>query len=140
MGNRLCVIVTGDRNADYQTWREVLKEAFSNGEVWGREAILIHGDQRGIDTHAAKVAGTYGWARLPVDADFKSLGKPAGPQRNRDMARIADILQDHGYEVRVYAFHDYLPNSKGTLNMVETAERYGFPVTLRHSDGRKVNP
>lgn len=138
MTDFLCVIATGTRHADTQTWRETIKAALSGPDVMGKKAVLIHGNQRGIDTHVAKMARMYGWQVIPVDALFKKEGKSAGPRRNRSMAKLADILAEHDYEVRVYAFHDRLwERSTGTLNMVEVARRYGFPVTLFRSDGTK---
>lgn len=133
--NRVCVIATGDRHADWQTWRPVVRAALTDDGLKGRAGVLIHGDARGIDGIAGKIAGMHGWAVVPVAANWKEDGAGAGPARNRAMLKIGETLAAHGYELRVYAFHDDLWGSKGTRNMVEAARSRGVPVTIHTTEG-----
>lgn len=136
---RICIVATGDRNADWQTWRQVVKNALTSDDLKGMEGVLIHGDARGIDYVAGKVAGMHGWSVVPVPALWKDQSYQAGPIRNTTMLQIASHLEDHEYEVRVYAFHEDFWKSKGTKNCVMQAQKYGFPVTLFMTDGRTAD-
>lgn len=141
MTKRICIIATGDRNADWQTWRQVVKDALTSDDLQGMSGVLIHGGARGIDSVAGKVAGMHGWAVVPVPAmwdEFTPKGA-AGPARNRDMIKMAEIMERHDYEVRVYAFHDGFWQSKGTKNCVMQARDRSLPVTLFMTDGRAVD-
>jgi hypothetical protein len=140
----ICIIATGDRYGVFAEWRQVVTDAFRDPGRRGRTGVLLHGDSTpvrkgamGCDKIAAKIAGMHGWAVVPVPAMWDDQGKAAGPIRNRRMLKIGLALQEQGYELRVYAFHDYLANSKGTLNMVELAEGEGVPVTVFTSRSRE---
>lgn len=104
------VIVTGGRDYnDIETLTTVLSGVQDN-------AILVHG---ACPTGADQLASTL-WLALgrdcePHPADW-SLGKRAGPKRNREMAQAgADYC---------IAF----PGDKGTKNMIKEAERCKIPV------------
>lgn len=129
------LIVTGDRHATEQKWRHVVNDALI-GECFTTEpAIILHGAATGIDTLAAEVAASYGDVPIPFPAQWDTFGTPAGPIRNEAMLRVACILQTYGHTVKVLAFHDFLPKSKGTKHMVGIARKEGIDVTLFHSDG-----
>ena len=141
--SHVCIIATGDRYGVFEAWRRVVKEALQDPELMGRNGVLIHGDSApvrkgamGCDKIVGKIAGMHGWQVILVPAMWERYGKRAGPIRNRHMLEIGTLLREHGYDLRVYAFHDYLAGSKGTLNMVEQAEEEGVPVTVFTSRGR----
>lgn len=111
------------------------------GREWGNKAVIareidrleaitrsgvtrvIHGDARGADTLATRVAEERG---IPVDAypaKWDKYGKAAGPVRNGTML-------EEGEPQLVLAFHHNLFRSKGTKNMVLKAMNAGVPVRL----------
>lgn len=135
MSKRIAVIVTGDRYANEREWQSAVFEAL---HALGRNdacPTLIHGGCAGIDEIADGIASRRPWNILPMDY-IDELGKAGGPARNREMANVGKALQRCGYDVRCYAFHDDLEHSKGTRNMVETAQRAGIPVWHFTSDGK----
>ena len=79
--------------------------------------VIISGTAKGADQLGEQ------WARensVPVKQfkpDWSQYGKAAGPKRNREMAENADAL---------IALWD--GKSKGTKNMIETAEKLGLKV------------
>lgn len=88
--------------------------------------VVIHGNARGADRVAGRLAQTY---RLRVEeypADWKRLGKAAGPLRNRWML-------DDGQPSEVWAFKaDFDPTLSrgGTENMVALAREAGIKTTV----------
>jgi hypothetical protein len=108
------VLVCGSRYyEDYEKLREVL-----SGIHIG---TIIHGCARGAD----KLGGRYAEANnIPVcefPADWGKYGKRAGPIRNRQM-----LIE--GRPDMVVAFRG--PNSRGTQNMIEQAEKAGVSVKI----------
>ncbi len=100
---------------------------------WGRDTILIHGDCRGADRLAAQ-AGREILGEdhvLAFPADWDEYGRAAGPIRNTQMLK-------EGKPDEVFAFHNHLAKSKGTLNMIFQANRKGIPVTIL-SNQRRAN-
>ena len=87
---------------------------------------MIHGGQRGADTHAGLIAiNLLGWPEENVhiyEAEWTKFGKPAGNIRNRRML-------NEGKPDLVLAFHpDLFGTSKGTYDMVMYACSRGVPV------------
>jgi len=80
-------------------------------------ASVVSGGASGVDSLGED------WARkccVPVarfPADWKAHGRAAGPKRNREMAENADAL---------IAIWDGA--SRGTKNMIETAQKLGLKV------------
>lgn len=123
------VLITGSRK---WTDRERIRIALL--QVWCElgcesDCTLVHGDcPTGADAIAADV-----WrkAHLPVEAhpaDWKNLGRAAGPVRNEEMVQAgAD---------RCLAFP--LPDSRGTFDCMKRADRAGIPV--RHLGLNAVSP
>jgi hypothetical protein len=110
------ILICGDREwTDAMAIRDVLVRLHPD--------VVIEGEQRGADRLARLVAEGMGITVEPYPADWKTLGKPAGPIRNRRML-------DEGRPDHVCAFHDDLPTSKGTADMVRIARRAGVPVTV----------
>lgn len=79
---------------------------------------LIHGNCRGADKLAAEIGRYLGWKVEPFPADWKALGKKAGPLRNRQMLDEKPDL--------VLAFHAGIERSKGTADCVQEANRRGL--------------
>lgn len=80
---------------------------------------LIHGAAPGADTLADDWAKARGIPRLPYEADWKRLGKRAGPVRNL-------LMLQEGRPELVVAF----PGGDGTANMVSVAAKAGVPVHM----------
>lgn len=79
--------------------------------------LLIHGDATGADELAGEWAEAEGIPVRRFPADWKALGKKAGPFRN------AQMLVE-GQPDGVVAF----PGGSGTANMVNLARRAGVKV------------
>ena len=123
------VIVCGDRNwTDEHAIRCVLSR-------WSREplgiAAVIHGDCRGADLIAAKVAAEMGIPVEPFPADWRQHGRAAGPIRNRQML-------NEGRPALVFAFHDDIDGSRGTKDMVAAATAALGAENVVHYTGRKA--
>ena len=71
--------------------------------------------------HAAYIIGIDDVRAFP--AKWNEHGKAAGPIRNQQMLT-------EGKPDLVIAFNDYLPNSKGTLDMVTRARRAGVAIEI----------
>lgn len=85
-------------------------------------SVIIHGDGRGADQVAKKMAIKYGHTEVPFSADWGKYGDAAGPIRNRKM------LKENPN--KVVAFHEDIANSKGTKDMIAAARKAGFPVEV----------
>jgi hypothetical protein len=112
----LLVLVTGAR-----TWTE---DAPIRRELRCLPAgsIILHGNARGADRLAGRVAAELNLDVRPRPADWKSYGKAAGIVRNREMlAEGPDV---------VLAFHADLEQAKGTRHMVRIARQAGVPVRV----------
>jgi hypothetical protein len=82
---------------------------------------IVHGAGRGADSIAAKEADEMKFTVDPFPADWDSLGKSAGPTRNKEM------LESGVDEVIAFG----LSKSKGgTKNTVELAQSRNIPVTV----------
>lgn len=93
---------------------------------------LIVGDADGVD-YCARTWARYrglGERLQTFDADWDTLGRGAGPIRNREMAKRLSGWRIAGCGVRVVAFHDDILSSKGTRDMLEVAGRFSFRRTL----------
>lgn len=108
------VLVCGGRDYDDQgSLNTVLDAAHSANPI----ECLIHGDAPGADTLAKLWARNSGVFCQAYPANWKELGKSAGPIRNRRM------LED-GKPHMVIAF----PGGKGTADMIKQSEAAKVPV------------
>lgn len=114
------VLVTGSRD-----WRD--PQPILDALLEARPTAVLHGDQRGADRIADRLACELGLAVLPYPADFRRLGPRAGPLRNHRMLK-------HGHPHLVLAFP--LPGSRGTWHMVRIAREAGVPVRVHESRSR----
>lgn len=120
--NTLRILVTGSRS-----WSDREHIAVALDQAWrdyGSPAhvTLVHGKcpYGGADILAEEVAISRGWTPEPHEADFKGLGKKAGPLRN-------GVMVDLGADV-VLAFPE--EGSRGTWDCVAKARAAGIPVRV----------
>ena len=116
--NPFRVIVAGGRDfSDYEYLRNSLDFLLQN--VTG-PIVIVSGTARGADKLGEQYAAERGYAVLRFPADWDRFGKAAGYIRNEQMAKNADAL---------VAFWD--GKSKGTLNMIDVANKYGRLVRIK---------
>lgn len=114
------VLVCGDRDWDDKVIIFIVLDGIlrtSSGSSGG--LIVIHGGAKGADTLADDWAKSRGVHRESYHANWERFGKAAGPVRNQ-------LMIDEGKPELVVAFHDFLPNSKGTRDMVSRARKAGI--------------
>lgn len=110
------VIIAGGRDVQRDLAEILVRKAIQESGWEDQITEVVHGAAPGIDSAAHEVCRDK-WPVKPVPADWKKHGKSAGPIRNRQMAGMADGL---------IAIWD--GRSRGTKNMIETAERMGLKV------------
>jgi len=111
------VLICGDRN-----WTDsvAIRSYLAKLQDWGYDT-LVEGEARGADRIAASEARRIGFTVLPFPAKWGLYGKAAGPIRNQQMI-------DEGHPELVVYFHNDLPNSRGTKDMVRRAGILGIEV------------
>jgi hypothetical protein len=109
------VLITGGRHySDQDLLEKTLNELHSRHGF----TDLMHGDASGADQLAGQWAKSRGISVKAYPADWKNLGRIAGPIRNKKMLdEKPDLL---------VAF----PGGKGTANMVFYAKKSGCVVVL----------
>jgi len=108
----MIVLVTGDRD-----WTNEIVIKDTIGRMSDSITTLVHGNAKGADRIAAKIALSL---KIPVrsfPAQWDTHGLAAGPIRNRQM------LKETHPEI-VLAFHDDIENSKGTKDMINASLPY----------------
>ena len=115
------VLVCGSRYFnDLLFMKQTLQRMFDVDDT----VTLIHGDADGADRLSEQALTGYfrgGFEVKRFPADWNKHGKAAGPIRNKQML-------DEGKPDMVIAF--LAPNSRGTKNMIEQAEKAGIPVKV----------
>lgn len=91
------------------------------------DTVVVSGGAPGVDSMAEEAAASRGLETLVFNADWRQLGRRAGPIRNARIVAHAD---------RVVAFWDGA--SRGTLNTVVLALRAGLPVEIYDCEGDPV--
>jgi hypothetical protein len=84
---------------------------------------LIHGNCRGADRIAGKIAKAKGIKVLAFPADWDRHGPKAGAMRNRQML-------NEGHPNLVIGFHNHISDSKGTKDMLQAAQKAGINAFL----------
>ncbi len=108
------ILVSGSRGwSDKRIIREALPK--------GGNVTVVHGGALGADQLASEVAQERGFAEWVFTPDWEGLGRKAGPIRNRNMLEQTDPDE-------VLVFWD--GKSRGTKNMLDLANRAGYPVQL----------
>lgn len=90
--------------------------------------VVIEGEAPGADSAARDAAEYFGIPVLPFPANWKKYGRAAGPIRNKQM-----LVE--GKPDIVVAFHNDIQNSKGTLNMVNQAQKQNIKVFVYNEQG-----
>ena len=85
------------------------------------EVQIVSGCAKGADTFGEEYAESRGLSVAKFPADWKNLGRKAGPLRNIQMAEYADA---------VIAFWD--GQSRGTFHMMTEARKRNMPVRVIH--------
>lgn len=119
------IIIAGSRGFNYYAFmcnklREVcfIKDCLERQDVRNSFNVsIISGMAQGADTLGAIWARKHGFDVQRFPADWETFGKRAGVLRNRQMAEHASMC---------VVFWD--GQSKGTLNMIQTARDVGIPV------------
>lgn len=111
------VLVCGDRDWDDQ--EAIWKYLDKIYEQWGQSMFLITGGARGADDIARDWAVANHVDHITLYAKWDTLGRSAGPRRNRRLAKLKPHL--------VVAFHDNLAESKGTKDMYSLAKKLEIP-------------
>lgn len=114
------VLICGDRN--WENFQLIIDTLSKIQQERGVE-VVIEGEAKGADTCGKVAAERLGIPVEPHPALWRKYGLKAGPIRNREM------LKD-GRPTLVLAFHNYIENSKGTKDMVNTARAAGVPVHI----------
>lgn len=120
------VLICGSRH-----WKDkdLLYRLLDHVHYYDTDMLIIHGNARGADTLAGAWAVSHAVPCEVYPAQWETYGKAAGPIRNREML-------DKANPDVIYAFHDEIGKSKGTLNMIKQAKSLGKEVFLvRHADG-----
>lgn len=124
------VIVCGSRDwVDPEPIRRELEYVFPETIPWTLPAdiTVIHGDAAGADRLAGRIAAELGFKVIAVPADWETYGKAAGPRRNQKMLKM---LLEGDDERLILAFHEDLPRSKGTKDMIQRAIAAGVKVVI----------
>jgi len=120
------VLITGDRG---WTAAGVIETVI---KTMPPDTIIVHGDASGADMIAAAYANARDMSTWAFPAQWQRWGgRRAGPMRNQRMI-------DEAKPDLVVAFHNYLPGSKGTRDMVTKARLAGIPVQLFNAEGVEV--
>jgi hypothetical protein len=128
-------IVTGSRD---WTDEEPIREAIRSLPLG---SVVYHGDARGADRIADRIAFTRGFRVQPFPAKWRDhapgwcrcrdrtrlVCPAAGPKRNREM-RAAAIDEERRTGMPVVCLAFPLPSSVGTLDMMQLCEEQGWEV------------
>ncbi len=113
------ILICGDRNYDDLI---IMEGFFVN---FPGNTIIIHGNARGADRMAGKLAGMYGLDIEVYPAQWREYGKRAGILRNTQML-------EEGKPDKVIWFHANIEQSKGTAHMISIAKKANIPVIEGH--------
>lgn len=109
------ILVCGSRHFnDYRLLAETLDKIRGITQI-------IEGEAKGADTLARYYAERRGIEVRKFPADWQTYGKAAGPVRNKQ-------ILDEGKPDMVLAFR--APNSRGTQNMIDQAEKAGIKTIV----------
>ncbi len=119
------ILICGDRNwTDTDFVHLILEGAYEQSRQAGEPFTLIEGCAPGADRAACHWRSKrFDIQHLHFPADWKRYGYSAGPIRNRQMVQ-------EGKPDVVYAFHDDLAGSRGTIDMLKVAKKEKIPVIL----------
>lgn len=84
------VLICGTRETSYNEKAEKIIREFLN-YYSPDEDIIVEGEASGIDTLSKEIGKSLGFTVRPMKADWKKYGSSAGPIRNREMVKVADV-------------------------------------------------
>ena len=117
------IIIAGSRDFDdYALLRKTMDSLRpKNVNVFKTfdDVTVISGGASGADTLGERWARARELNVIRIPAKWHKYGKAAGPIRNEQMVKMADML---------VAFWD--TNSPGTFNIIETAKKYGVETRI----------
>lgn len=126
------ILMTGDRDwLDHKLVKAVLRREQMLVHKRGEKLVVIEGMAEGLDFYAWLACGTLGIENKRYKADWHKYGRTAGPIRNQRMLT-------EGKPHTVFAFHDWLWQSKGTAHMIRIARQAGLQVKLITHEGYKI--
>jgi O-acetyl-ADP-ribose deacetylase (regulator of RNase III) len=136
------ILVTGDRRWTHpDRLAQVLDQTAA--EAAGPVRLLVGDCPTGADRHAVRWARQRGVAFQVFPARWNQMAaedrprRAAGPLRN--LAMLDALDQADGARLMI-AFHDDLPGSRGTRQLVRAARGRGYPVSLVSGTGRELLP
>ncbi len=109
------VLICGDRH-----YRNA-KKIYNYLKSLPSDTIIIEGEAKGADTIAWVCCEILGLQYMRFPTDWSAYHKAAGVLRNKEML-------EKGHPDLVVFYHDDLDNSRGTINMMEIADRAGIAV------------
>lgn len=112
------VVITGSRD-----WTD---RAAIEAALIGAELLIVGDCPTGADAIALEVAKAWDIIAAVHIAEWKRLGKRAGPVRNGAIVARAALERTHGMDVRCHGFP--LPKSVGTLDCMAQLRAAGFEV------------
>lgn len=149
------VLICGDRDWPRANEGPIVALVSGMYAAYGPEIVFIQGGARGADGIAKRYADLLqdqdsrvtsltfparwkehdreGVTKVPCRcAQSKTTCNAAGPRRNQKML-------DEGRPDVVFAFHDFIENSKGTRDMVQRADAASVPAYVMSSYRQSVN-
>ena len=115
------LLVSGTRDLeDNDNFIDIIGTTLSEAYQELGEATLIHGDAPGVDTLASYIWKEFGLPQKAFPADWKNLGKAAGPIRNQQMVDLNPDL--------CIAFPS--KNSRGTWDCVRRAKKANIETRI----------
>lgn len=112
------VIIAGSRYGVNQQFFDDCMKRFSTAYLISE---IISGAAPGVDTQAIDYANAFNLPCIKFPADWKNLGRAAGPIRNEKMAQYADYL---------VAFFNKDHLNFGTKNMVSQMKKLNKPFLI----------
>ena len=114
------LIVCGGRNFCGTLFeKDCIEQTIAKFKLQKNNTIIMSGGATGADTIALEWAYENEWNAMRVPAKWKSLGAPAGMERNLEMLSLAARMYSQGDRVVVLA----LPGGVGTSGMVALTKR-----------------
>lgn len=121
VGIKMKLLICGSRTfRDLKLMEKHLEEFATLDNV--HDITIIHGDAKGADKAADRIAKKYGWKVERYPADWEAYGKAAGIIRN-------DLMLDLKPDL-VMAFWD--GKSRGTKHTIEEAKKRGIKTQVVH--------
>ena len=112
------LIIAGCRDYnDYAFFKSIIDQYLKDLDLSKIE--IVHGNASGVDSMADYYANERNIKVTKFPAEWESLGRKAGPIRNRKMAEYGDYL---------IAFWDN--KSRGTKNMIEEIRKLDKPHSV----------